>query len=83
MAIYIANEAHEEGEHENKVKEVESFRSPLKEVTFYASCSTGGPHRSFIIVHADSLDEAKSGVPEGFRENLVEVEEMDWGPAPE
>ncbi len=80
MAIYVASEAHEESEHDDRVKEVESFRSTLKDVTFYSSCFKGGSHRSFIIVHAHSLDEAKSGVPEGFRDSLVEVEEMDWGP---
>ena len=83
MAIYVASEAHEEAEHEGKVKEVESFRSPLKDVTFYSSCFSGGPHKSFIIVHTHSMDEAKAGVPEGFRSSLVEVEEMDWGPEKE
>ena len=81
MAIYIASESHEETEHDSKVKEVESFQSPLKDVSFYSSCFKGGPHRSFIIIHAHSQDEAKAGVPEGFRDNLVEVEEMDWGPS--
>ncbi len=80
MAVYIASEAHEESEHDNRVKEVESFRSPLKDVTFYSSCFKGGSHRSFIIIHAHSMDEAKSGVPDGFRDSLVEVEEMDWAP---
>lgn len=80
MAIYVASESHEESEHDNRVKEVESFRSPLKDVTFYSSCSKGGAHRSFIIIHAHSMDEAKSGVPDGFRDSLVEVAEMDWGP---
>lgn len=80
MAIYVASEAHKESEHDNKVKEVESFRSLLKDVTFYSSCFKGGAHRSFIIIHAHSMDEAKSGVPEGFRDSLVEVAEMDWAP---
>ena len=83
MAIFAASESHEEPEHENKVKEVESFRSPLKDVTFYSSCFTGGPHRSFIVAEGHSMDEVKNGVPEGFRESLVEVEEMDWGSAEE
>ena len=81
MAIYVASEMHEEAEHDSRVAEVESFQSPLKDVTFYSSCFKGGPHRSFIIIHAHSMDEAKSGVPEGFKDSLVEVEEMDWGPS--
>ena len=81
MAIYIGKEHHEESEHDAKLKQAEGFQSPLKEVTFYSSCFTGGPHRSFIIVHAHSIDEAKAGVPEDFRDNMVEVEEMEWGPA--
>jgi hypothetical protein len=80
MAVYIASETHKESEHDIRVKEVESFRSTLKDVTFYSSCFKGGTHRSFVIIHAHSMDEAKSGVPEMFKKSLVEVEEMDWGP---
>ncbi|HSX18500.1 MAG TPA: hypothetical protein VLE91_00020 [Candidatus Saccharimonadales bacterium] len=80
MGIYVASEAHAESEHDDKVKEVESFHSPLKDVTFYSSCFKGGAHRSFMIIHAHSMDEAKSGVPEGIRDSVVEVDEMEWGP---
>ena len=79
MAIYIASETHKESEHASRVKEVESFQSPLKDVVFYSSCFKGESHGSFMIIHADSIDKAKNGVPEMLRDSLVEVGEMEWG----
>lgn len=79
MAKYIAWETHKESEHPSRVKEVESFQSPLKDVIFYSSCFKGGSHSSFMIIRAHSMKEAKEGVPETLRGNLVEVGEMDWG----
>lgn len=80
MAIFAASEEHNESQHDVKIQQAESFQSPLKEVAFYSSCFTGGPHKSFIIVHTYSMGEAKAGIPEDFHDNLVEVEEMEWGP---